>query len=206
MAYYGPQGPQGPTGITGPQGYQGPVIVFGPTGPAGVEGPRGLLSTLGFTGPAGALGPPSTEMTPIQAVVQSYTGTALANAVSLNNSTPTTVWTRPVPSQVQGRSCMVNLYIDLTYSTGFPAATSFDFGVYVDGVGQGFGSTTTVRYIQAASNTLAMGTNIMTPLRPISIPITFSPTAGNLTIGLVNSSMVIPTTAVIGVDARISTM
>lgn len=205
MSYYGPQGIQGPTGLAGPRGYQGPMVAFGPTGPTGLIGPTGLFSTYGLTGPDGVPGQSVDAGVPIQVTVQSYTGTALANAVPLSNATPTTVWTRAVPSTVQGKSCLVNIYVDITYATGFPLATFFDFGVYVDGVGQGVGPTTTVRYTQAASNTLAMGSNIMTALRPISIPITFAPTATNLTIGLLNSSMAIPTTAVIGVDARIST-
>lgn len=207
MSYYGPTGIQGVTGMTGPQGYQGPMVIFGPTGQQGATGPTGVYSTYGLTGQtgtAGAAAPVSSN--PIQLTLQSYTGMALANAVSFSNATPTTIWTKAVPAQAQGKSCMVNLYIDITYATGFPINTSFDFGVYVDGVGQGFGSTKTVRYIQAASNTVAMGTNIMTPLRPITIPITFSASAGNITIGLLNSSIAIPTTAVIGVDARISTV
>lgn len=207
MSYYGPQGIQGVTGMTGPQGYQGLMIMFGPTGPTGPLGPTGLYSTYGLTGQTGVVGPSApVSSNPIQLTLQSYTGMALANAVSLSNATPTTIWTKAVPAQAQGKSCMVNLYIDITYSTGFPIATSFDFGIYVDGIGQGFGPTTTVRYIQAASNTVAMGSNIMTPLQPITIPVTFSPTAGSITIGLLNSSIVLPTTAVIGVDARISTV
>jgi len=206
MSYYGPQGIQGPTGIAGPQGYQGAVILFGPTGPVGPTGPAGVLSTYGLTGPVGLSGPPADVQTPIQIAIRSYTGMAFANAVTMSNSTPTMVWSGTVPAQAQGRTCMLNMYIDISNTTAFPAAAFFDFGIYVDGVGQGFGPTTTVRYVQPSSNVLALGTNTMTPLRPLTIPVTFSASASNITIGLLNSSVALSTSAVVGVDARISTV
>jgi len=206
MSYYGPQGIQGPTGLTGPQGFQGPMVIFGPTGLPGPTGPTGLFSTSGFTGPTGSVGLPADAQTPIQIAIRSYTGMALANAVTMSNATPTMVWSGAVPAQAQGRTCMLNMYIDISNTTAFPVAASFDFGIYVDGVGQGFGPTRTVRYVQRLSNVLAMGTNIMTPLSPITIPVTFSPTASNVTVGLLNSTVALSTSAVVGVDARISTV
>ena len=182
------------------------MVVFGPTGQLGATGPTGVYSTYGLTGPTGGVGPSAEVQTPIQIALQSYTGMALANAVGMSNATPTMVWTKAVPAQAQGRSCLVNLYIDISNTTAFPLNAAFDFGVYVDGVGQGFGPTTTVRYVQPASNVLSLGTNAMTPLRPITIPITFSPTAANLTVGLLNSTIALTTAAVVGVDARISTV
>ena len=206
MSYYGPRGIQGPIGITGPQGFQGPMVIFGPDGPTGPTGPTGIFSAIGITGPTGVAGPPADAQTPIQIAIVSYTGTALANAVTMSNATPTMVWSGAVPAQAQGRTCMVNMYIDISNTVAFPVAASFDFGIYVDGVGQGFGPTKTVRYVQRLSNVLAMGSNIMTPLRPITIPVTFSPSAANITIGLLNSSVALSTSAVVGVDARISTV
>ena len=206
MSYYGPQGIQGPTGMTGPQGYQGPMVVFGPTGEVGPTGPTGVPSSYGLTGPRGVVGPSAVLQTPIQIALQSYTGMALANAVVMSNSVPAMVWTKAVPAQAQGHTCLVNLYIDISNTTAFPLNAAFDFGVYVDGVGQGFGPTKTVRYVQPASNVLSMGTNAMTPLQPITIPVTFSPSAANLTIGLLNSTIALSTSAVVGVDARISTV
>ena len=206
MSYYGPQGIQGPTGLTGPQGFQGPMVIFGPTGLPGPTGPTGVFSEFGLTGPTGVVGLPADAQTPIQVAILSYTGTALANAVTMSNATPSMVWSGTVPAQAQGRTCMLNMYIDISNTVAFPVSASFDFGIYVDTVGQGFGPTKTVRYVQRLSNVLAMGTNIMTPLRPITIPITFSPTASNITIGLLNSSVALSTSAVVGVDARISTV
>jgi len=206
MAYYGPQGIQGVTGLTGPQGFQGPMIVFGPVGATGPMGPTGVFSEFGLTGPTGVVGLPADAQTPIQVAIQSYTGRALANAVTMSNATPTMVWSGAVPAQAQGRTCMLNMYIDISNTTAFPVAAFFDFGIYVDGVGQGFGPTKTVRYVQRSSNVLAMGTNIMTPLSPITIPVTFSPTASNVTVGLLNSTVALSTSAVVGVDARISTV
>ena len=206
MSYYGPQGIQGVTGLTGPQGFQGPMIIFGPVGATGPMGPTGVFSEFGLTGPTGVAGLPADAQTPIQVEIQSYTGRALANAVTMSNATPSMVWSGTVPAQAQGRTCMLNMYIDISNTVAFPVASFFDFGIYVDTVGQGFGPTKTVRYVQRLSNVLAMGTNIMTPLRPITIPITFSPTASNITIGLLNSSVALSTSAVVGVDARISTV
>jgi len=206
MAYYGPQGIRGVTGLTGPQGFQGPMIIFGPVGATGPMGPTGVFSEFGLTGPTGVVGLPADAQTPIQVAIQSYTGRALANAVTMSNATPTMVWSGAVPAQAQGRTCMLNMYIDISNTTAFPVAAFFDFGIYVDGVGQGFGPTKTVRYVQRSSNVLAMGTNIMTPLSPITIPITFSPTASNVTVGLLNSTVALSTSAVVGVDARISTV
>jgi len=206
MAYYGPQGIQGVTGLTGPQGFQGPMIVFGPVGATGPMGPTGVFSEFGLTGPTGVVGLPADAQTPIQVAIQSYTGRALANAVTMSNATPEMVWSGAVPAQAQGRTCMLNMYIDISNTSAFPVAAFFDFGIYVDGVGQGFGPTKTVRYVQRSSNVLAMGTNIMTPLSPITIPVTFSPTASNVTVGLLNSTVALSTSAVVGVDARISTV
>jgi hypothetical protein len=169
-------------------------------------GPTGVFSEFGLTGPTGVVGLPADAQTPIQVAIQSYTGRALANAVTMSNATPEMVWSGAVPAQAQGRTCMLNMYIDISNTSAFPVAAFFDFGIYVDGVGQGFGPTKTVRYVQRSSNVLAMGTNIMTPLSPITIPITFSPTASNVTVGLLNSTVALSTSAVVGVDARISTV
>jgi hypothetical protein len=182
------------------------MFIFGPDGLTGPTGPTGLFSEFGLTGPTGSVGLPADAQTPIQIAIRSYTGTALANAVTMSNATPTMIWSGAVPAQAQGRTCMLNMYIDISNTVAFPVAASFDFGIYVDGVGQGFGPTKTVRYVQRLSNVLAMGTNIMTPLSPITIPIAFSPTAANITIGLLNSSVALTTSAVVGVDARISTV
>jgi len=99
------------------------------------------------------------------------------------------------------------VYFDMSNSAGFISASRFNYGIYVDGVVQGFGSSSnrTVQYTQSTTGTAAIfgasgvsvGTQTLTALAPISIPVYLSPTSVNVTIGITNSSFQMYTTTTI---------
>jgi hypothetical protein len=89
------------------------------------------------------------------------------------------------------------VYFDIN-SPGFNfGSNQFDYGVYIDGSGVGLGPFgKTVRYTQTsnssfmiASNGVALGTNSITPLLPLNIPLSVPANASKFQIGLLNSSV-----------------
>jgi hypothetical protein len=181
----GPQGPQGPTGpgYTGATGIQG---IQGPQGPAG--GPTGIR---GVTGPTGS------AQTSFVVPISTYATGTIANAVAASNAAVTYISSTPIPAEAKGLAGLLSVYFDIN-SPGFPFLnTQFDYGVYIDGSGVGMGPFgKTSRYNQTTSSTylmtsngISLGTNSINPLSPINIPVSISPSAANLQIGLTNSSI-----------------
>jgi hypothetical protein len=92
---------------------------------------------------------------------------------------------------------MLSVYFDIN-SPGFNfGSNQFDYGVYIDGSGVGLGPFgKTLRYTQTsnssfmiASNGVALGTNSITPLLPLNIPVSVPANASKFQIGLLNSSV-----------------
>lgn len=128
--------------------------------------------------------------------LSTYSLAGIANTVSLGGSTPSYIYTVSVPTNAKGKNGILMLFFNLYNSAGFAANVVFDYGVYIDGVAQLNGDVGTIRYVQTASGTYAMsaggivlGLNGMVSAYPILIPLTISPTASQIQIGLANSSM-----------------
>jgi hypothetical protein len=119
----------------------------------------------------------------------------IANTVSFASPTPSYIYAVSVPSGAKGKNGILMLFFNLYNAGTFAASQSFDYGVYIDGVAQLKGDVGTIRYVQTASGTYAMsaggivlGLNGMVSAYPILIPLTISPTASQIQIGLANSS------------------
>ena len=186
----GPQGVQGIQGQQGIQGIQGPT---GYQGPQGLQGPGvGSTGPTGFTGAAGA-GSAGAIVT-----ISSYTGpaqTAIANAVAQSNATPVVIWSNAIPTAAKGRAGTLSVFFNL-YSTGsFTSNFAFDYGLAIDGTSLSMGDGTTNRYVQTTTSTYALssngyllGTNGITGLMPLQIPLYVPPSASLLQITMVNAT------------------
>ena len=187
----------GPQGVQGPQGPQGPTGpgYTGPTGLQGIQGPQGPAG--GPTGAAGATGPTGTVRNSFLVPFINYATGPIENTVAMSNSTATYIRTADVPNAAKGLSGMLSVYFDIN-SPGFNfGSNQFDYGVYFDGSGVGLGPFgRTVRYSQTsnsssmiASNGIALGTNSISALMPLNIPVSVPANASKFQIGLLNSSV-----------------
>jgi hypothetical protein len=187
----------GPQGVQGPQGPQGPTGpgYTGPTGLQGIQGPQGPAN--GPTGAAGSTGPTGTVRNSYLIPFVNYATGAIENTVAASNSTATYIRTADIPTAAKGLSGLLSVYFDIN-SPGFNfGSNQFDYGVYIDGSGVGLGPfSKTVRYTQTsnssfmiASNGVALGTNSITPLMPLTIPMSVPANASKFQIGLLNSSV-----------------
>lgn len=187
----------GPQGVQGPQGPQGPTGpgYTGPTGLQGIQGPQGPAN--GPTGAAGTTGPTGTVRNSYLIPFVNYATGAIENTVAVSNSTATYIRTADIPTAAKGLSGLLSVYFDIN-SPGFNfGSNQFDYGVYIDGSGVGLGPfSKTVRYNQTSnssfmisSNGVPMGTNAITPLLPLTIPVSVPANASKFQIGLLNSSI-----------------
>jgi len=187
----------GPQGVQGPQGPQGPTGpgYTGPTGLQGIQGPQGPAG--GPTGAPGTTGPTGTVRNSVLIPFVNYATGPIENTVAMSNSTATYIRTADIPTAAKGLSGMLSVYFDIN-SPGFNfGSNQFDYGVYIDGSGVGLGPfAKTLRYNQTsnssfmiASNGVALGTNSITPLLPLNIPVSVPANASKFQIGLLNSSV-----------------
>jgi hypothetical protein len=187
----------GPQGVQGPQGPQGPTGpgYTGPTGLQGIQGPQGPAG--GPTGAPGSTGPTGTVRNSVLIPFVNYATGPIENTVAMSNSTVSYIRTADIPTAAKGLSGMLSVYFDIN-SPGFNfGSNQFDYGVYIDGSGVGLGPfAKTVRYSQTSnsssmisSNGVALGTNSITPLLPLNIPVSVPANASKFQIGLLNSSV-----------------
>jgi hypothetical protein len=128
--------------------------------------------------------------------LSSYSLAAIANSVSASSGTVSYIWTVAVPSGAKGKNAILMLFFNLYSLTNFLANQYFDYGIYVDGVAQGFGDTGTSRYIQTALGNYALnnggityGTNAMSPYQPLIIPLVLAAGATTIQLGIKNSQI-----------------
>jgi hypothetical protein len=187
----------GPQGVQGPQGPQGPTGpgYTGPTGLQGIQGPQGPAN--GPTGAAGSTGPTGTVRNSYLIPFVNYATGPIENTVAVSNSTATYIRTADIPTAAKGLSGLLSVYFDIN-SPGFNfGSNQFDYGVYIDGSGVGLGPfSKTVRYTQTSnsssmisSNGVSLGTNSISPLMPLTIPVSVPANASKFQIGLLNSSV-----------------
>ena len=126
--------------------------------------------------------------------LSTYSLAAIAATVTAGNSSNAYIWTVAVPTGAKGKNAILMLFFNLYSLTQFQANQYFDYGIYVDGVAQGFGDTGTARYIQTALGNYALnnggityGTNSMTPYQPLIIPLVLAAGATTIQLGIKNS-------------------
>jgi hypothetical protein len=188
---------------TGPQGVQGPQGPQGPTGPAnvgptGIQGPRGPQGPAGGpTGPQGVTGATGTSQSSYIIPITSYTREPIANDVIAFDSSASYVSSKAIPQDAKGQTGLLSMYFDIN-SPGYQfGSNEFDYGVYIDGSGIALApSIRAARYRHTVptssfllmSNGIPMGTNAISPLSPLTIPVSIPSTANNLQIGIANST------------------
>jgi hypothetical protein len=134
--------------------------------------------------------------------VASYTLRAIANAVTINNASPTVVWQAAIPAAALGLNVIMSVFFNLyNASAQFTVGQTFSYGVYIDGVPLSIDiSTTTVPYTQTTASNYALstggvllGTNGILGLMPIMITATIPATATNFQISITSSSAAMAT-------------
>jgi hypothetical protein len=134
--------------------------------------------------------------------LSSYTLTAIANAVTINNASPTVIWQAAIPTAALGLNVIMSVFFNLYNSSAqFTVGQTFSYGVYIDGVPLSIDiSTTTVPYTQTTASNYALstggtlvGTNGILGLRPIMITATIPATATNFQISITSSSAAMAT-------------
>ena len=132
----------------------------------------------------------------------SYTLTAIANAVTINNASPTVIWQATIPAAALGLNVIMSVFFNLYNSSAqFTVGQTFSYGVYIDGVPLSIdSSTTTVPYTQTTASNYALstggalvGTNGILGLKPIMITATIPATATNFQISITSSSAAMAT-------------
>ena len=139
--------------------------------------------------------------------VASYSLSAIANAVSQNNATPTVVWSAAIPSDSLGVSVIISIFFNLyNASTQFTVGQTFNYGIYINGTSISSDSLNpTIPYTQSTASNYALsrqgvllGTNGILGLRPLIITTTIPTTASTLQISLSSSSTALTTATQIG--------
>jgi hypothetical protein len=134
--------------------------------------------------------------------LSSYTLTAIANAVTINNASPTVVWQAAIPAAALGLNVIMSVFFNLYNSSAqFTVGQTFSYGVYIDGVSLSIdSSTTTLPYTQTTASNYALstggvllGTNGILGLKPIMITATIPATATNFQISITSSSAAMAT-------------
>ena len=127
--------------------------------------------------------------------LSTYSLVNIANAITANSTIPVYIWTVSVPSAAKGKNAILAIVFNLYSNSQFTANQLFDYGVYVDGVSQFMGDSTTMRYVQTANgnyaiayNGISLGTNGIMGGLPLFFPLVLSPSASQIQIGIVNSS------------------
>ena len=126
--------------------------------------------------------------------LSTYSLAVIANSVSAASGTVSYIWTVAVPTGAKGKNAILMLFFNLYSLTQFQANQFFDYGIYVDGVAQGFGDTGLARYVHTAAANYALnnggityGTNAMSPYQPLIIPLTLAAGATTIQLGITNS-------------------
>jgi len=134
--------------------------------------------------------------------LSSYTLTAIANAVTINNATPTVVWQAAIPAAALGLSVIMSVFFNLYNSSAqFTVGQTFSYGVYIDGVALSTDSVnTTLPYTQTTASNYALssggvllGTNGILGIKPLMITATIPATATNFQISITSSSAAMAT-------------
>jgi hypothetical protein len=134
--------------------------------------------------------------------LSSYVLTPIANAVTINNASPTVVWQAAIPSAALGLNVIMSVFFNLYNSSAqFTVGQTFSYGVYIDGVPLSIdSSTTTLPYTQTTASNYALssagvllGTNGILGLKPIMITATIPATATNFQISITSSSAAMAT-------------
>ena len=132
----------------------------------------------------------------------SYTLTAIANAVTINNASPTVIWQATIPAAALGLNVIMSVFFNLYNSSAqFTVGQTFSYGVYIDGVPLSIdSSTTTLPYTQTTASNYALstggallGTNGILGIKPIMITATIPATATNFQISITSSSAAMAT-------------
>lgn len=131
-----------------------------------------------------------------------YALTAIANAVTINNASPTVVWQATIPTAALGLNVIMSVFFNLYNSSAqFTVGQTFSYGVYIDGVPLSIdSSTTTLPYTQTTASNYALssagvllGTNGILGIKPIMITATIPATATNFQISITSSSAAMAT-------------
>ena len=134
--------------------------------------------------------------------LSSYTLTAIANAVTINNASPTVVWQATIPAAALGLNVIISVFFNLYNSSAqFTVGQTFSYGVYIDGVPLSIdSSTTTLPYTQTTASNYALssagvlrGTNGILGIKPLMITATIPATATNFQISITSSSAAMAT-------------
>ena len=134
--------------------------------------------------------------------LSSYVLTPIANAVTINNASPTVVWQAAIPAAALGLNVIMSVFFNLYNSSAqFTVGQTFSYGVYIDGVPLSIdSSTTTLAYTQTTASNYALssagvllGTNGILGLKPIMITATIPATATNFQISITSSSAAMAT-------------
>ena len=128
--------------------------------------------------------------------LSTYSLATIAVTVPSASSSPTYIWSVPVPSGAKGKSAILQIFFNLYSSTGFFAGQSFNYGIYVDGTALTIGDITSVPYVQTAAGTYALSSNGVTRgttgilgYNPLLLPVSFSAASSLIQIGITNSAL-----------------
>ena len=202
----GAQGTTGPTGASGIAGVQGRQGALGPGGAQGATGPTG---STGYAGTAF-----SGTSLPLNTIsIIPYTQSTIATNISYSTNTISYIASLAIPQTLTGQSGLLSYYFNLSTTSSFVIGSYFDYGLYLDGVSLAMGDSQITRYSQTSTysvamswNGLSLGTNAITPYKPITIPITIGANSCNLQLGIKNSSGLLNTTQVkVGFAASVLT-
>ena len=192
----GVQGTTGPTGASGIAGVQGRQGALGPGGAQGATGP---------TGSTGAAGLANYSITAALSTISimPYTQSTITNSIGVSTNTISYIASMTVPSAIKNKSGILSCYFNVSTTSSFVVGSYFDYGLYLDGVSLGMGDSQISRYSQTSTysvamswNGLSLGTNAITPYKPITIPVSIGANSCNLQIGIKNSSVALSATAV----------
>jgi hypothetical protein len=146
--------------------------------------------------------------------LSTYSLANISNTVSIGSSTPVYIWSVDIPTGAKGKNAILTLFFNLYSGTQFTANQYFDYGIYIDGVPQLKGDVGTIRYVQTSAANYALssggvilGLNGMLSAYPILIPLSISPSASQLQIGIANSLITMsPTLSVVpGYTSNVTT-
>jgi hypothetical protein len=184
----GAQGTTGPTGASGIAGVQGSQGALGPGGARGATGPTGATGYAGT-----AFGGISLPLNIIPIIP--YTQSTIATNISFSTNTISYIASLAIPQTLTGQSGLLSYYFNLSTTSTFVIGSYFDYGLYLDNVALAMGDSQIARYSQTSTysvamswNGLSLGTNAITPYKPITIPITIGANSCNLQLGIKNSS------------------
>uniref|UniRef100_A0A6C0K9X6 Uncharacterized protein n=1 Tax=viral metagenome TaxID=1070528 RepID=A0A6C0K9X6_9ZZZZ len=184
----GAQGTTGPTGASGIAGVQGSQGALGPGGAQGATGPTGSTGAAGLANYSIAGSLATTTIMP-------YTQSTISNSIAYSTNTIAYIASMSLPTLLQNKTGMLSCYFNLSTTSSFVVGSYFDYGLYLDGVSLAMGDSQITRYSQTSTysvamswNGLSLGTNAITPYKPITIPVSIGANSCNLQIGIKNSS------------------